>query len=433
MEAGTIASWNKEEGDSFGAGEVICSIETDKATVDFEAQDDGVIAKILVPAGPDEISVGVPIMVTVEEQDDVAAFKDFVVDGAAAAAPAPAAESPAPAPAAPPAPAAAPTPAAAPPAPAAAAPTPSGGRVVASPLAHMIAKEMSYDISTIPGTGPGGRIIAADVREFVPSAATAAAEAEAPATAGAAPAQAAMAASPPIPGAGYTDYPLSDSAKEVAARLAQSKRNVPHYYLTVDIHMDELLNLRKELSSAVGEDTNLGVYELVIKAAAKSMKACPSANASWMESVVRVFDSIDMNVVVGTGDNLYTPVIRDCGTKGIKSISDELTAAVDAVESGELTPDFATMGTFTIMNLGMYGIKSCAPIIREPQACALALGTLENRIVPNDDPDSEEIYKEAVMMTATLSCDHRVVDGAVGAQWLAAFKSHIEKPSTLLL
>eukprot|EP00529_Nitzschia_sp_RCC80_P025313 CAMPEP_0113518012 /NCGR_PEP_ID=MMETSP0014_2-20120614/42607_1 /TAXON_ID=2857 /ORGANISM="Nitzschia sp." /LENGTH=530 /DNA_ID=CAMNT_0000415331 /DNA_START=60 /DNA_END=1652 /DNA_ORIENTATION=- /assembly_acc=CAM_ASM_000159 len=427
MEAGTIASWNKEEGESFGAGEVICSIETDKATVDFEAQDDGVIAKILIPAGPDEISVGVPIMVTVEEEDDVAAFKDFAVD-AAASAPAPAeSPAPAPAPAAPPAPAPAPTPAAAP----VTAPAPSGGRVVASPLAHMIAKDMSYDISTIPGTGPGGRVIAADVREFVPSAA--AVSAEAPASAGAAPAQAAMAASPPIPGAGYTDYPLSDSAKEVAARLAQSKRNVPHYYLTVDIHMDELLNLRKELSSAVGEDTDLGVYELVIKAAAKSMKACPSANASWMESVVRVFDSIDMNVVVGTGDNLYTPVIRDCGAKGIKSISDELTAAVDAVESGELTPDFATMGTFTIMNLGMYGIKSCAPIIREPQACALALGTLENRIVPNDEPDSEEIYKEAVMMTATLSCDHRVVDGAVGAQWLAAFKSHIEKPSTLLL
>eukprot|EP00529_Nitzschia_sp_RCC80_P021717 CAMPEP_0113492214 /NCGR_PEP_ID=MMETSP0014_2-20120614/27957_1 /TAXON_ID=2857 /ORGANISM="Nitzschia sp." /LENGTH=389 /DNA_ID=CAMNT_0000386031 /DNA_START=66 /DNA_END=1231 /DNA_ORIENTATION=- /assembly_acc=CAM_ASM_000159 len=285
MEAGTIASWNKEEGESFGAGEVICSIETDKATVDFEAQDDGVIAKILIPAGPDEISVGVPIMVTVEEEDDVAAFKDFAVDaasgdattrppegvGAVAAGAGPA---PAPAPAA---------------APAATAPTPSGGRVVASPLAHMIAKDMSYDISTIPGTGPGGRVIAADVREFVPSAA--AVSAEAPASAGAAPAQAAMAASPPIPGAGYTDYPLSDSAKEVAARLAQSKRNVPHYYLTVDIHMDELLNLRKELSSAVGEDTDLGVYELVIKAAAKSMKACPSANASWMESVVRVFDS----------------------------------------------------------------------------------------------------------------------------------------------
>lgn len=427
MEVGTIASWNKEEGEAFGPGEVICSVETDKATVDFEAQDDGVVAKILVPAGPDEIQVGVPIMITVEDEADVAAFKDYVVDAAAP----PAAAAPAPAPAA-----AAPSPDPVVPPPAALAPAavfPTGGRVVASPLAHMLAQDMQYDIATIPGTGPGGRVIAADVREFAPAATAEVGELAAP-TMGAAPAQAAMAAAPPVPGAGFTDYPLSDAAREVAARLAQSKRNVPHYYLTVDIHLENLLALRKELSAAVGEEGNLGVYELVIKAAAKSMKAVPSANASWMESVVRVFDSVDMNVVVGTGDKLYTPVIRDCGAKGIKSISDELNAAVEAVESGEqLTSDFATMGTFTIMNLGMYGIKSCAPIIREPQACALALGTLENRIIPNDNPDSEEIYKEAVMMTATLSCDHRVVDGAVGAQWLAAFKSHLENPSTLLL
>ncbi|KAL3937857.1 MAG: hypothetical protein SGARI_001968, partial [Bacillariaceae sp.] len=365
----------------------------------IEAQDDGVVAKILVQAGPDEINVGVPILITVEEEDDVAAFKDYVVEESSA----PAAAEPAPAPAA-----AAPAPAAAETSAAPATPTPaavpSGGRVVASPLAHMIAKDMGFDISTIPGTGPDGRIIADDVREFVPSAQTAAAVSDAGT---AAPAQAAMASAPPIPGSGFTDFPLSESAKEVAARLAQSKRNVPHYYLTVDVTMDALLKLRKELSAAVGEETNLGVYELVIKAAAKSMKAVPSANASWMESVVRVYDSVDMNVVVGTGDNLYTPVIRDCGAKGIKGISDELTAAVSAVESGELTSEFASMGTFTIMNLGMYGIKSCAPIIREPQACALALGTLENRIVPNDDPESDEIYKESVMMTATLSCDHR--------------------------
>jgi pyruvate dehydrogenase E2 component (dihydrolipoamide acetyltransferase) len=292
-------------------------------------------------------------------------------------------------------------------------------------LAFLIAKDMGFDMSAIPGTGPGGRIIADDVREFVPSAATVAEVA--------APAQAAIAAATPILGAGYTDYPISESAKEVAARLAQSKRNVPHYYLTVDICMDDVLKLRSTLAGAIGDDSNLGVYELMIKAAAASMKAVPSANASWMDSVVRVYDSIDINVVVGTGDKLYTPVIRDCGGKGLKSISDELNGAVSAVESGEVTSDFASMGTVTIMNLGMYGVKSCAPIIREPQAVALALGALENRIVPNDDVESEEIYKESVMMTATLSCDHRVVDGAVGAQWLSAFKSHLENPSTLLL
>jgi len=386
--------------------------------VEFEAQDDGILAKILAQAGPDEIKCGQPIMITVENEDDVGAFKDYEV--AAAAAPTPAPES---------APAPAPTPAAAPPA-SSPAPAPSGGRVVASPLAHMIAQDMGYDISKIPGTGPGGRIIAADVREFVPSAEAGQAPA---AAAPAARAQASTSAAPRIAGAGYTDYPISESAKEVATRLAQSKKNVPHYYLTVDVAMDDLLKLRSTLSGAIGDDSKLGVYELIIKAAAASMKAVPSANAAWMESVVRVYDSVDINVVVGTGDNLYTPVIRDCGGKGVKGISDELNSAVEAVESGEFGSEFATMGTFTVMNLGMYGIKSCAPIIREPQSVALAIGALENRIVPNDDPDSEEVYKESVMMTATLSCDHRVVDGAVGAQWLSAFKSHLENPSTLLL
>jgi len=197
--------------------------------------------------------------------------------------------------------------------------------------------------------------------------------------------------------------------------------------------MDAALKLRSELSGAVDAEEGLGVYELIIKAAAKSMKAVPAVNASWMDSAVRVYDSVDMNVVVGTGDKLYTPVIRDCAAKGLKAISDELNTAVSAVESGDLTPEFASVGTFTIMNLGMYGVKSCAPIIREPQSCALALGTMENRIVPNDDPDSEEIYKESVVMTATISLDHRVVDGAAGAPWLSAFKSHLESPSTLLL
>eukprot|EP00531_Pseudo-nitzschia_arenysensis_P003918 CAMPEP_0116157404 /NCGR_PEP_ID=MMETSP0329-20121206/23326_1 /TAXON_ID=697910 /ORGANISM="Pseudo-nitzschia arenysensis, Strain B593" /LENGTH=484 /DNA_ID=CAMNT_0003654509 /DNA_START=126 /DNA_END=1577 /DNA_ORIENTATION=+ len=422
METGTIASWNMDEGDTFGPGDVICSVETDKATVDFEAQDDGVVAKILVDAGGDELEVGTPILITVEEEEDAPAFADYVLEEAAPAAaapPAPAAEAP-PAPAAPPAAA----PVAAP-----AAPAPAGGKVVASPLARMISNEMGYDISTIPGTGPDGRIIAADVKEFVPAAAAAAATD----LATPAPAQEAMAASTPIPGAGFTDYPISESAKEVANRLAQSKRNVPHYYLTVDICMDNALKLRKELSESVDSEEGLGVYELIIKAAAKSMKAVPAVNASWMDSAVRVYDSVDMNVVVGTGDKLYTPVIRDCGTKGIGAISNELNSAVAAVESGEITSDFASVGTFTIMNLGMYGVKSCAPIIREPQSCALALGAMENRIVPNDDPDSEEIYKESVVMTATISLDHRVVDGAAGAPWLSAFKSHLESPTTLLL
>jgi len=296
MQSGTIASWNKAEGDSFGPGDVICSVETDKATVDFEAQDDGIIAKILAQAGPNEIMCGDPIMITVENASDVPAFKDYVVSASGSTPPPPAAPTQPTA--------AAPTPVAAPPT--TAAPAPSGGRVVASPLAHMLAKDMGYDISKIPGTGPSGRVIAADVREYVPSAVVTQEAPVAAAAATPAPAQTTMAVSKPIPGAGFTDYPISESAKEVAARLAQSKRNVPHYYLTVDISMDELLKLRSTLAGAIGKDSKLGVYELIIKAAAASMKAVPSANASWMESVVRVYDSVDINVVVGTGDKLYT-------------------------------------------------------------------------------------------------------------------------------
>ena len=441
MESGSIASWTLGEGDSFAAGDVFCSVETDKATVDFEAQDDGVVAKILVDSGPDELKVGHPIMVIVEDEDDVAAFKDFVADGASAASTADAAtETSTPEPATSSSPPEPVTESPAPvPSPAAPSVSSSGDRVVASPLAHMLAKELGYDISMIPGTGPDGRVIAADVKEFVPSA-TASTET-------AAPAQAAMAGGAtvpsPIEGVGYTDYPLSDEAREIAARLTHAKQNVPHYYLTVDISADEILKLRSKLNESLGgngeEDKTLGVYELFLKAAAMSMKAVPSANASWMDSVVRVYDSVDINVVVGSGDSVYTPVIRDCSGKGVGKISEELKTAVSAVEPVEDgdeaagSPVLGGLGTFTVMNLGMYGIKSCAPIIREPQSCALALGALENRIVPNDDPESDQIYKESVVMTATLSCDHRVVDGAVGAQWLAAFKSHVENPTTLLL
>lgn len=419
METGTIASWNMKEGDSFGPGDVICSVETDKATVDFEAQDDGIIAKILAPAGSDELTVGAPIMITVEEEEDASAFKNYVLKESEIETSAP--DATIEPPAIPVAQASAPGTVPTAPSTVPTAVRSVGDKVIASPLAHMISKEFGYDISSILGTGPDGRIIAADVREFVPDAVAAPALGES-----------VTETMSPIIGAEFTDYPISESAKELANRLAQSKRNVPHYYLTVDICMDNVLKLRKELSNEV-EEGEIGVFELVIKAAAKSMKVVPAANASWTESAVRVYDSVDINVVVGTGDNLYAPMIRDCGAKGIKSISDELSTAVSAVENCEIPADFASVGTFTIMNLGMYGIKSCAPIIREPQACALALGALENRIVPNDETDCEDFYKESVVMTATMSLDHRVIDGAAGAPWLSAFKSHLENPTTLLL
>jgi len=370
-----------------------------------------------------------PIMVTVEDEGDAGAFKDFTPEASET----PATTAPEPA---------APTPAAPTPTPAVAVPTSavspqpaSGDRVVASPRAHTLAKEKGYgEISAlkIVGTGPGGRIVAQDILDYDPSTVPAAAQ---PVTAAPAAKVASSFTPQPVVGAGYTDYSLPSSAIELASRLHSSKQNVPHYYLTIDLTLDSLLELRSSLNSTI-KDGGISVNDLLLKAAAAAMKTVPSANASWMDSFVRVYDSVDINVVVGNGSTLYAPVIRDVGSRGLKAVSDDFAAAAAAVEGSDDTPTaagFGDVGTFTMVNVGMFGVKSCAPIIREPQACALALGVIENRIVPNDDVDSEEIYKESVMMTATLSCDHRVVDGAVGAQWLSAFKNHVENPMTLLL
>lgn len=422
MESGTIARWNMKEGDSYSAGDVFCEVETDKATVDFESQDDGAIARILTEAGPGDIQCGEPIMIIVEDPDDVDAFKDYTIAPSSVEPPKQEAAASTPAPVAP-------TPVVPPPV-ATATTASSSGRAVASPLAHMLAKELGYDISVVPGTGPNGRIIAADVKEYVPAAAADVTSPTVPV--------AATSLAAPIPGMGYIDYPLTATAQEIAARLAASKTNVPHYYLTVDLELDSLLALRKSLNVAVkgGDDEAAGITlnDLLVKAAACAMKAVPTANASWMESVVRVYDNVDVNVAVGNGDALYTPLLKNVGAKGVKSISDDIAAYVDAAASDDgVAVESCGMGTFTIINLGMYGIKSCAPIITEPQACALALGAAENRIIPDTNPDSEEIYKEAVMLTATMSLDHRVVDGAVGAQWLSAFKGYVETPESLLL
>lgn len=373
-------------------------------------------------------------MVTVDNAGDAGAFKDFTPE--ASAAPPAAASQPEPQAVAP-----TPTPVPAPPAAVAAQPA-SGDRVIASPRAHTLAKEKGYgEISAlrIVGTGPGGRIIAQDILDYDPSTAPVVAQAASQPAAVAATKPAAKTAPTPSPqpvaGAGYTDYSLPPSAIELASRLHASKKNVPHYYLTIDLTLDSLLELRSNLNSTM-KDGGITVNDLLLKAAAAAMKTVPSANASWMDTFVRVYDSVDINVVVGNGSTLYAPVIRDVGSRGLKAVSDDFAAAASAVEEDGETPTaagFGDVGTFTMVNVGMFGVKSCAPIIREPQACALALGVIENRIVPNDDANSEEIYKESVMMTATLSCDHRVVDGAVGAQWLSAFKNHVENPMTLLL
>ncbi len=441
MEAGTIASWVKKEGESFGPGDVLCEVETDKAVVSFDAQDEGVLAKILMQAGSGEVKVGQPIMIIVEDANDVAAFADYTPD----AAPATVAPVKTAAPAAPAAPAArAPSPPPiSTPAPASAAAGVSllghPGRVFASPLAKTLAEQMGHDLRAIPGTGPNGRVVAADVREYVPavvSEQTAVAAAPAPsATPAAATAAApAMHVAAPIPGVGFTDYPLSEASKAVAAKLTVAKQTVPHYYLTVDLQLGKLLGLRETLNKEVGEKGSLSVNDFLLKAAALASKKVPEANASWHGEFVRQYHAVDINLMIGVGDGLLAPVVRNVDTKGLRALSAEVAGLVAGAEGGDLSSEALQSGTFTLVNVGMYGVKSVAPIVSLPQSCVLGVGAIENRVVPAVAPEEgEEVYTVVPGVTVTLSCDHRVIDGAVGAQWLSAFKSLVEDPVTLLL
>jgi len=435
MEAGSIASWAVEEGQSFDAGDVLCEIETDKATVSFEAQDEGAVAKILTKAGPDEIKCGEPILITVEDEGDVDAFKDYALVSGAALADA-IANSAAP--------------------PETTRPHPevnldkattvttssetvadlsvsSDGRTVASPLAWTVAKDKGLDLSSIAivGTGPEGRIIADDVREFIPSDAIATQSSTTPIT---------SPRSSPVEYDDYIDYPLSQACIESANLLVHSKQTVPHYYLTVDVTLDNLISLRSKLNAHLGGDAErdqvITLNDLILKATACAMKSCPDANASWLGNTIRRYHSVDVNFVMGNGETMYAPLISSVDKRGIKSISSEIYDCLDKVKEGCVVDEqFTSAGTVSVMNLGMYGIKSCAPIIRSPQAVALALGAAENRVVPGEygnDAD-RQTYDVKVMLTATLSCDHRVVDGAIGAQWLSAFKTAVENPEVLLL
>lgn len=285
--------------------------------------------------------------------------------------------------------------------------------------------------STIPATGPRNRVVVADVNNFVPGTAPAAATTATPAaTTAPAAAQAAVQA-PPVYTSDFVDYPVSAAGREIAARMTRAKQEVPHYYLTVDIELKNLLETREKLNANMSEDEQISVNDMFIKAASLAMKTVPAVNSSWMESVVRTFNRCDINVVIGAGDNAQAPVLVDAGSKGLKSISDDMRSHMKSLNSASASP--YTAGTFTMVNLGMYGVTSAAPIVTSPQAAVLALGAIEEKVLPNDDVESDVIYRLAPVVTATCSFDHRVVDGAVGAQWLDAYKKLIENPMTMLL
>lgn len=421
MTMGTVQRWEKKVGEKLGEGDLLAEIETDKATIGFEVQEEGYLAKILIAEGTRDVPLGTPLGIIVEKESDIRAFADYVETGVATSPP------PAPTPVATPAPAApTPAPAAAPAAPAA----PRKGRVFASPLAKKLAAEKGIDIAQVTGTGPDGRVTRKDIDSFVPPKPTPT-PAAAPTTAAPTPSPPAAPAFAAVPTGTFTDIPISNIRRVIAQRLMQSKQTIPHYYLSVDVNMDQVLELRKELNAEVKADNiKLSVNDFIIKASALACLKVPEANSSWMDTVIRQNHVVDVNVAVSTPVGLITPIVFNAHIKGLVTISKDVATLAAKAREGKLQPHEFQGGTFTISNLGMYGIKHFSAIINPPQACILAVGGSEKRLLP---ADNEKGFDVASMMSVTLSCDHRVVDGAVGAQWLAEFRKFLEKPVTMLL
>ena len=423
MTEGTLARWLKKEGDAIKAGDVIAEIETDKATMEVEAVDEGVLGKILVADGTEGVAVNAPIAILVEAGESVSA-------PAPAAAPKPAAAPAAAAPAA-----VAPAAVAAP-APATAAPKTMSlaERIVASPLAKRMAEQAGLSLAGMAGSGPNGRIVKADVE-----AAAKGGKAAGPAVATAAPVAAAPVVAPkpaapaPVITAPHTVVPNSSMRKVIARRLSEAKATVPHFYVSMDIEIDALLKLRAELNARSPKDGagafKLSVNDLVIKAAAATLRRVPKVNASYTEDATILYDDVDISVAVSIADGLITPIIRNADIKGLATISSEMKDLAARAKSGKLKPEEFQGGGFSISNMGMYGVKSFSAIINPPQAGILAVAAGRKRPVVNKDGE----LAVATVMTCTLSVDHRVIDGALGATWLRAFKQVVEDPLSLLL
>jgi len=425
MEEGTLAKWLVKEGDAVKSGDILAEIETDKATMEFEAVDEGTIAKILVAEGTDGVKVGAPIAILAGEGEDA---------GAAAA---PKADTPAPAPpkaapepkadvtpAAPPPQTPVETPAA-PPQPAA-PPRAAGDRIKASPLARKLAQAQGIDLSTLQGSGPGGRIVRADLGKAAGGVAAAAAPA-------AAAPQAGISTHLVTPGPFELEIPheavkLSNVRKTIARRLTESKQQVPHIYLTVDIQLDALLKLRGELNKGLeGRDIKLSVNDFMIKALALALIEVPECNVSFAGDQLFKYQRSDISVAVSIPAGLITPIVASAETKSISAISTEMKGLAELARDGKLQPPQYQGGTASLSNMGMYGIKSFEAVINPPQGMIMAIGAGEKR--PYVINDSLQI---ATVMSATGSFDHRAIDGADGARLMQAFKRLVENPLGML-
>jgi pyruvate dehydrogenase E2 component (dihydrolipoamide acetyltransferase) len=438
MEKGNLAKWLKKEGDKVKSGDVIAEIETDKATMEVEAVDEGTIAKILVPEGTQDVPVNDVIAVLAGDGEDVKAA------GAAAPKPAPKVEAPAPKPAPAPAaaPAAAPAPAlapqvAAPPIAPAATPVPQTnghGRIFSSPLARRLAKEAGIELGRIMGTGPHGRIIARDVEEArsgkglkAPAAAPAAGPAIAPSMSD----KQILALFEP---GSYEIVPHDGMRRTIAQRLTASVQNVPHFYLTIDCDIGKLLGAREEINAAAPKDKEkkplykISVNDFVIKAMAIALQKFPNCNVSWTEAGMLKHKHSDIGVAVAMPGGLITPIIRKAETKTLSVISNEMRDFATRARARKLKPEEYQGGTTAVSNLGMYGINHFTAVINPPHATILAVGTSEERPVVRDGK-----IDIAHMMSVTLSCDHRAIDGALGAELIGAFKQLIENPVMMMV
>ncbi|WP_022712369.1 pyruvate dehydrogenase complex dihydrolipoamide acetyltransferase [Pseudochrobactrum sp. AO18b] len=440
MEEGNLAKWLVKEGDKVSAGDVIAEIETDKATMEVEAVDEGIVAKLVVPAGTESVKVNALIAVLAEDGEDVAEAAKAASGDAPAAAPKAEAAAPvaavapvsAPAPVAA-APAATPAPAAAP------APVAKGGRLFASPLARRVAKDAGVELAAVSGTGPHGRIIRKDVEAAIASGVKAPAK---PVASAAAPQIAVSGASDEatlkmFEEGSYELVPHDGMRKTIARRLMESKLTVPHFYLTIDCELDALLALRSQLNAAApmiktekGEVPayKLSVNDLVIKATALALRDIPEANVSWTDAGMVKHKHADVGVAVSIPGGLITPIVRGAETKALSAISNEMKDLAKRARDRKLKPSEYQGGTTSVSNLGMFGVKDFAAIINPPHATIFAVGAGEQRAVVKNGE-----LAVATVMSVTLSTDHRAVDGALAAELAKVFKNYIENPLGMLV
>ncbi|MBY6128718.1 pyruvate dehydrogenase complex dihydrolipoamide acetyltransferase [Qipengyuania aquimaris] len=414
MEEGTLAKWLVKPGDTVSAGDIMAEIETDKATMEFEAVDEGVIASIAVEEGTEGVKVGTVIAMLAEEGEDLEEAAAAAPAGDVAPAPAPAEAKDAAAPAPAPAPASAP----------AAAKSDDGNRIKASPLARRIAEQKGLDLSTITGSGPNGRIVKADVEDAKPGAAPAKEATATPAPAPAKPAT--MGGDLDAP---YEAQKLNNVRKVIARRLTEAKQTIPHIYLTVDVRLDALLKLRSELNKSLEADgIKLSVNDLLIKAQARALQRVPLCNVSFQGDELYQYTREDISVAVAAPSGLITPIIRDAGRKGLAQISTEMKELAGKARDGKLQPHEFQGGTASLSNLGMFGTKQFDAVINPPQAMILAVGAGEQRPYVIDGA-----LGVATVMSATGSFDHRAIDGADGAQFMQAFQQLVENPMGLVV